>query len=278
MTEETSGQNYGRIMVAEGIGTAVLMLGGPGTAILAGDRVGVLGISLGFGFSLLIMAYCIGPISGCHINPAVSFGLWLAKKVDGRHAAYAVVGQVVGAVVGAAMIWGLARGLDGFGRGNFAANGYDRIALSNTVTQAPSGNPAFYSLGAAIAAEILFTALLVMVVLFTTGKKFSAGFGGLVVGLTLALIHMISIPIDNTSVNPARSLGTALFAGPDMVGLKQLWVFVIFPLIGAAVGVVAWLVLDDAELEDTMLVALPGADELSDVLDEMAGRANDALD
>jgi aquaporin Z len=271
-------KNYGRILLAEMIGTAVLMLGGPGTAILAGDRVGVLGVSLGFGFSLLIMAYCIGPISGCHINPAVSLAMWLARKVEARHAVFAVVGQVIGAVAGAAMIWGLARGLDGFARGNFAANGFDRIPASNTVIPKLDGTAPFYSLGTAMAAEILFTAVLVMVVLFTTSRHFSVGMGGVVAGLTLALIHMISIPLDNTSVNPARSLGAALFAAPDMIGLKQLWVFIIFPLIGAVVGVVAWLMLDEATLEDTLLVNVPGADELSDVIDDAAAAANEALD
>jgi aquaporin Z len=271
-------QNYGRILVAEMVGTAVLMLGGPGTAVLAGDRVGVLGVSLAFGLSLLIMAYCIGPISGCHINPAVSFGMWLARKVDGRHAVYAVVGQLIGAVAGGAMVLGLASGRDGFGRGNMAANGFDRIPLTNTTLPGPDGTGPFMSLGSAIVAEVLFTAILVMVVLLTTSRTFSAGFAGVVTGMTLALIHLISIPIDNTSVNPARSLGAAIFAGPDAAALKQLWVFIVFPLIGAVVGVVTWLILDEARLEDTMLVHVPGADELSDVVDDAAAAANRAMD
>jgi aquaporin Z len=270
-------QNDGRIMVAEGVGTAVLMLGGPGVAILAGDRVGMLGVSLGFGLSLLVMAYCIGPISGCHINPAVTLGMWLARKVNGRHAIAAVIGQIVGAIAGAAMIWGIARGNDSFARGNFASNGYDRIPFTDSNPAAIGGKP-FYSLGAAMAVEILFTALLVLVVLFTTSKRFSVGFGGLVVGLTLTLIHMVTIPVDNTSVNPARSLGAALFANGDSDALAQLWVFIVFPLIGAVVGVIAWLVLDDARLEDTLLAEVPGAVAVRDVVDEAAEEVNDALD
>jgi aquaporin Z len=270
-------QNYGRILVAELVGTAVLMLGGPGVAILAGDRVGTLGVSLGFGFSLMIMAYCIGPISGCHINPAVSLGMWLARKVDGRHAVAAVIGQVIGAVAGAAMIFGIARGNGSFARQNFASNGYDRLPLPDRLVPPVDGN-AFFSLGAAISVEILFTALLVLVVLFTTSRRFAPGFGGLVAGITLALIHMITIPVDNTSVNPARSLGAALFANGDSDALQQLWVFIVFPLVGAVVGVIAWLVLDEATLEDTMLAEVPGAIAVRDVLDDAADEVNDALD
>jgi aquaporin Z len=237
----------------------------------------MLGVSLGFGLSLLVMAYCIGPISGCHINPAVTLGMWLARKVNGRHAIAAVIGQIIGAIAGAAMIWGIARGNDSFARGNFASNGYDRIPFTDTNPSAIGGKP-FYSLGAAMAVEILFTALLVLVVLFTTSKRFSVGFGGLVVGLTLTLIHMITIPVDNTSVNPARSLGAALFANGDSDALAQLWVFIVFPLIGAVIGVITWLVLDDARLEDTLLVEVPGAVEVRDVVDEAAEEVNDALD
>ena len=239
-------QNNARIMGAEAFGTAVLMMGGPGTAVLmpAGEAK-VLAVALAFGFSLLIMAYVIGPISGCHINPAVTLGMWLARKVNGAHAFFAVLGQILGAVIGGFVIWGIARGLDGFDRGSFASNGFD------------DHSPGGYGLGSAMVVEIVFTALLVTVVLFTTTRKFSIGFGGLVAGLTLALIHLITIPVDNTSVNPARSLGAAIFADGDSDALNQLWVFIVFPLIGAVVGVFLWLMLDDSRLEDTMLDAAP---------------------
>ncbi|MDO8362270.1 MAG: aquaporin [Actinomycetota bacterium] len=264
-------QNNGRILVAELVGTMVLMLGGPGVAIFTASEVGVLGVALGFGFSLLIMAYVIGPISGCHINPAVTLGMLLTRKINGAHAVFAVIGQLLGGVAGAAIIYGIASGRDDFQRGQFAANLW-------------SGP--YFGVGAAIVAEVVLTALLVMVVLFTTSRKFAPGMGGLVIGLTLTLIHLISIPIDNTSVNPARSIGAALFADPTLdsafggkwAALRQLWVFVVFPLVGAVVGVVVWLVLDDTRLEDTMLAEVPGLTEVRDTLDRVADEAVDAVE
>jgi len=239
-------QNNARIMGAETLGTAVLMMGGPGTAILMPpNEAKLLAVSLAFGFSLLIMAYVIGPISGCHINPAVTLGMWLARKVNGTHAFFAVIGQILGAVIGGFIIWGIARGVDGFQRGSFASNGYKEHS------------PAGFGLGSAIVVEIVFTALLVLVVLFATTRRFALGFGGLVAGITLALIHMITIPVDNTSVNPARSFGAAIFADSSSDALEQLWVFIVFPLIGAALGVFLWLMVDDTRLEDTMLDAAP---------------------
>lgn len=265
--QNTAPQNNGRILVAELVGTAVLMLGGPGVAIFTAQSVGVLGVALGFGFSLLIMAYVIGPISGCHINPAVTLGLLLAKKINGAHAVFAVIGQVIGGIGGAAIIYGIASGRDTFERGSFAANLW-------------SGE--YYGLGAAIVAEVVLTGLLVLVVLFTTTKGFAPGMGGLVVGLTLTLIHLISIPIDNTSVNPARSLGTAMFAEPSTDALQQLWAFIVFPLVGAVVGVILFLVLDESRLEDTMLAEVPGfagaRDAIDKVVDEAVDAVNDAID
>ena len=167
------------------------------------------------------MAYVIGPVSGCHINPAVTVGLLLARKINGAHAVFAVVGQIVGAVVGAVIIYGIASGQADYERGQFAANLW-------------SGP--YFGVGATIVAEVVLTALLVLVVLST--PRFAPGLGGLVVGLTLTLIHLISIPVDNTSVNPARSLGAAIFADGDTEALQQLWAFIVFPLIGAVVGVI----------------------------------------
>ncbi len=133
-------------------------------------------------------------------------------------------------------------------------------------------------MGAAIVAEIVLTAVLVMVMLSTTTRSMAPGMGGLVAGLTLTVIHLISIPVDNTSVNPARSIGTALFADTSTEALQQLWVFIVFPLVGAVVGVIAWLVLDDTRLEDTMLAEVPGLSEMRDVLDKVADEAVDALE
>jgi aquaporin Z len=256
-------QNNARILAAEIVGTTVLMLGGPGVAIFSAQAVGVLGIALGFGLSLAIMAYVIGPISGCHINPAVTLGMLLTRKIDGAHAAMAWIGQIIGGVGGAAIIYGIASGRDGFERGQFAANLW-------------SGH--YYGVGAAIVAEVVLTALLVLVVLFTTTRSMAPGMGGLVAGLTLTVIHLISIPIDNTSVNPARSLGAALFADTSFEALQQLWVFIVFPLVGAVVGVIIWLVLDETRLEDTMLGELPGMSEVRDALDKVADVAVDAVE
>lgn len=257
-------QNNARIMGAETLGTAVLMMGGPGTAILmpAGDAK-VLAVALAFGFSLLIMAYVIGPISGCHINPAVTVGMWLTRKINGAHAFFAVLGQFAGAAIGGFIIWSIARGLDTFQRGSFASNGFDQLS------------PGGYGLGSAILVEVIFTAVLVLVVLFTTSRKFSVGFGGLVAGLTLTLIHLITIPVDNTSVNPARSFGTAIFAESSSDALEQLWVFLVFPVLGAVLGVLLWLMLDDSRLEDTKLDAAP-LRAVRDVTDHAIESAIDA--
>lgn len=224
-----------RIMIAEAFGTCVLMLGGPGTAIFAADKVGILGVSLGFGLTLAIMAYVIGPISGCHINPAVTLGLYIGKKIDKAHAGAAVIGQVIGGILGGGIIAIVLASSDKWSdRGGFASNGFQK-------------DQGWYGLGAAAIIEIVLTALLIIVVLSTTTKKFAPGFGGLVAGLTLAVIHFISIPIDNTSVNPARSLGAAIFADGNSDALVQLWAFIVFPLLGGALGAVIHKVLHGAD-------------------------------
>jgi aquaporin Z len=231
--------NSGRVFAAELLGTAVLVMGGPGSAILAGGTIGVFGVAIAFGLSLLVMAYVIGPISGCHINPAVTLGMLLAKKVDTGRAVIMWIAQFIGGIIGALIIWIIAEARDGFERGGFAANGWDRDGFS--------------SLGAAILVEIVFTAIFVWVVLATTTGRFTPGMGGVVAGLTLALVHLVTIPVDNTSVNPARSLATAIFADTDPSALGQVWAFIVFPLIGAVVGVLLFLLTDDSRLEDTML-------------------------
>jgi aquaporin Z len=226
-----------RIAGAEAVGTAVLMIGGPGSAILAGERIGLLGISLAFGLSLLIMAYAIGPVSGCHINPAVTLAMFLTRKIKASLLVFYWVGQLVGAAMGGLIIYSIANGLKGWNKGSFASNGWGKWS--------PSG----YGLGAALVVEVVLTALLVFVVLMTTTKGFAPGMGGLAAGLTLTLIHLISIPVDNTSVNPARSFGTAIFGGAEP--LKQLWAFIVFPFLGAIVGTLVWIGVDDTTLEDT---------------------------
>src|SRR3954452_17914452 len=240
-------QNNARILGAELVGTTVLMLGGPGSAILipGNNSAKYLCVALAFGFSLLVMAYVIGPISGCHINPAVTLALWLTRKTNSAHAFFAVIGQFLGAALGGLIIWRIAAGVDGFQRGTFDSNGYAQLS------------PGGYGLGSAIIVEIIFTALFVLAVLLTTTRKFSVGFGGLVIGITFALIHIVTMTVDNTSANPARSFGTAIFSNRNTDALNQLWVFLLFPLVGAVLGVFIFLLVDDSRLEDTMLDAEP---------------------
>lgn len=255
-------QNNGRILAAELVGTAVLVIGGVGTAILA-PGTGLLGVSVAFGVSLAVMAYVIGPISGCQVNPAVTVALLLARKVTGTQAVFAVIGQVIGAVGGAAVVFGIASGRDDFIRGEFASNVW-------------SGDR--YGLGAAIVAEVVLTAVLVVVALATTRPRSVPGIGGLVLGLTYTLTHLVSIPVDNTSVNPARSIGTAVFAELDSGALEQLWAFVVFPLVGAVVGLIVWLVIDDSTVEDTLLAEVPGVTQVRDVLDDISDEAVETVE
>ena len=239
-----------RLIAAETIGTFVLMICGPGSAVLAtgafGDvSIGVLGVALAFGLALLIMAYAIGAISGCHINPAVTVGLALCRKIEAKTVPAYFAGQLLGAALGGLTIWGIAAGAPGGfdpSPANFAVNGWDQLS------------PGGFGLGSAAAVEVVFTTLLVFVVLSTTHRRFSPGASGLAVGLALAVIHLASIPVDNTSVNPARSFGMAIYAGGD--ALTQLWAFFVFPILGAIVAAASWRVLEDKP-ETTIDLTVP---------------------
>lgn len=247
-------QNYARIFGAEALGTAVLVGGGVGTAVLA-PGIGQVGVALAFGFSVLVMVYVVGPVSGGHINPAITLGMRLARKIDTTHAVVAWAGQLVGGAIGGFVVWGIANGQDGWSSGSFASNGWAQLS------------PGGFGLGSIIVAEVVFTAVLVLVALTTTGSKFAAGLNGVAVGITVALIHLISIQVDNTSINPARSFGAAIFAEIDSDALQQLWAFIVFPLIGAVVGVFLWLMIDDARLEGTELF-VPGIAQARDLADK----------
>ena len=230
-----------RIALAEGLGTMILIVGGPGTAILAtggffeSGSVGVLGVAIAFGLALLCAAYAIGSVSGCHINPAVTIGLWAIKKTDGKDVPWYIGGQVVGGLLGALVIYVIANGVDGFSAksSGFASNGYG--------AHSPGGFP----IGSAILVEIVFTALFIFVIASTSRRSMPPGFTGIAVGLMLTVIHLITIPVDNTSVNPARSLATAVFQGSW--ALRQLWVFIVFPIVGGVLGAVIWRALVPAE-------------------------------
>lgn len=210
-------------LTAEFLGTFWLVLGGCGTAIFAGSVVGASGVALAFGLTVLTGAYAFGPVSGGHFNPAVSVGLAAAKRFAWKDVPAYAAAQVVGAGVAGLVLFVIASGLDGFeAKNNFAANGYGEFS------------PAGYSLLAVIVTEVVLTAFFLYVILGASAKRAAVGFSGLSIGLALTLIHLISIPISNTSVNPARSLGVALFAGSD--ALTQVWVFILAPVIGAAIA------------------------------------------
>ncbi|MCW2622172.1 MAG: aquaporin [Frankiales bacterium] len=215
-------------LAAEFIGTFWLVLGGCGSAVLAanvgdGRGIGLLGVALAFGLTVLTMAYALGHISGGHFNPAVTVGLLLGKRFDPRDVLPYIVSQVLGAIAAAAVLFGVAHGKDGFDADNgFAANGFG------------SHSPDGYNLGAALTIEIVLTMGFLLVILGVTDRRAPKGFGPLAIGLALTLIHLISIPVDNTSVNPARSSGQAIFVGGW--ALAQLWLFWVAPIVGAAIA------------------------------------------
>jgi aquaporin Z len=220
MTESTLPARLG----AEALGTFWLVLGGCGTAVLAARDVGNLGIAIAFGLALLTGVYAFGHVSGAHFNPAVSVGLATAGRFSWRDVLPYAFAQLVGATVAGAVLLLIASGRSGFDATatGFASNGY--------AERSPGG----YSLLAALTTELVLTAFLVFVYLGATSKRVAAGFFGLAVGLALTVIHLVSIPVSNTSVNPARSLGVAWFAGGD--ALSQVWLFVVAPAIGAAIA------------------------------------------
>ena len=226
-------------LIAETIGTFWLTLAGCGSAVIAAGfpqvGIGLVGVSLAFGLSVVTMAYAIGHISGCHLNPAVTVGLAAGGRFPVSDVLPYVVAQVVGAIVGAAVLYVIASGASEFSLAKgFAANGYG------------DHSPGKYGLGAALTAEMVLTMMFVFVIMGATHGKAPAGFAPLAIGLMLTLIHLISIPVTNTSVNPARSTGPALFAGGW--ALAQLWLFWVAPLVGGAVGGVLyrWLSTEPA--------------------------------
>jgi aquaporin Z len=214
-------------LVAEFLGTFWLVLGGCGSAVLAAAfpelGIGLLGVSLAFGLTVLTGAYALGPISGGHFNPAVSFGLWAGGRFPGSQLVPYIVAQVVGGLVAAAVLLLIASGKSDFSlAGGFASNGYGE--------HSPGG----YSLTAALVCELVMTFMFLIVILGATHRRASAGFAGMAIGLALTLIHLISIPVTNTSVNPARSTGPALFVGGWAI--EQLWLFWVAPILGAVIA------------------------------------------
>ncbi len=219
---------------AEFLGTFWLVFGGCGSAVLAaafpGVGIGLLGVSLAFGLTVLTMAYAIGHISGCHLNPAVTLGLWAGRRFPAKDIPYYLIAQVLGGVVAAAVLWLIASGKAGFKlAGGLAANGYG------------AHSPGRYSLLSGLVAELVLTFVFLIVILGATDKRAPQGLAPVAIGLTLTLIHLISIPVTNTSVNPARSTGPAVFVGGW--ALEQLWLFWFAPIAGAVIaGIVYRLV------------------------------------
>ena len=215
-----------RAVAAEFLGTLLLVFFGVGSAVLAAEYIGSLGIALAFGLVLLGLAYALGPVSGAHLNPAVTLGMLVAERIEVRRAVEYMVAQVLGGVVGAVLLWLVAAQVPGVGAsGGFGSNGFGwRSAVGVT---------AF----GAFLAEVVLTFLLVSVYLAVTRRLAVVGFGGLAIGLTLTVVHLVGIPLTGTSVNPARSFGPALFGGAS--ALAQVWVFLLAPLVGGFLAALA---------------------------------------
>ncbi len=239
-----------RRVTAEFLGTFWLVLGGCGSAVLAAAfpnvGIGLLGVSLAFGLTVLTMAYAIGHISGCHLNPAVSVGLWLGKRFPASELLPYIVAQVIGAIAGAGLLYLIASGTTGFNlAAGFAANGYG------------ANSPGGYSLLAGLVSELVFTFMFLMIILGSTDKRAPSGLAPIAIGLGLTLIHLISIPVTNTSVNPARSTGPAVFVGGW--ALTQLWLFWVAPIVGAAAAglVYPWLAAEPTPEKESRVEEKP---------------------
>ena len=224
--------------VAESFGTFWLVLGGCGSAVLAAAfpdvGIGLLGVALAFGLTVLTMAYAIGHISGCHLNPAVSVGLWAGGRFPANQLLPYIIAQVIGGLIAGGVLFLIASGKAGFDvTAGFASNGYG------------AHSPGGYSLGAALISEIVMTMMFLLVILGATDKRAPQGMAPVAIGLCLTLIHLISIPVTNTSVNPARSTGVALYAGGWAIA--QLWLFWVAPIIGALIGAAVYRYIGGTE-------------------------------
>lgn len=217
--------------ISEMIGTMVLVLMGCGSAAISCNfplaGIGFAGVALSFGLSVLIMVYAIGPISGCHINPAITFAMWIAKKISGKDAFFYVIFQIIGAFIGAGLLAVMVGHADGL-----AVNCVDPYGLGYSSTQA-------------VITEVVMTFIFLMVIFGATSEQAPQGFAGIAIGLALTLIHLVTIPITNTSVNPARSLAPAILDGG--VGLTDLWIFILAPLVGAGLAALCWKALTSSK-------------------------------
>ncbi len=220
-----------RRYIAELLGTMILVFIGCGSAVIAGGNVGFLGISFAFGLTVLALVYAIGPISGCHINPAITIAMLVSKKIKQSDAIMYIIYQSIGAIIGALILFSIVNGHAGYDLESvgLGQNGYDTASPDN------------YPLISAFIAEVVLTFIFLLVVLGATSKKSENSFAGVAIGLTLTFVHIVGIPITGTSVNPARSLGPALvMAMENTLALEQLWMFWLAPIIGAVIAAVVW--------------------------------------
>ena len=225
--------------VAEFLGTFALVFIGCGSAVIAGGQIGYAGIAFAFGLTVLAMVYAIGPISGCHINPAISIAMLVAGKMKGKDALMYIIAQCLGAVVAAGILLAIANGVSGY---DLATDGLGQNGFGR------DGSPAGYSLAACFLAEVVLTAIFLFVIFGSTSKGAPKGFAGLSIGFSLVLIHLVGIPITGTSVNPARSLGPAIFARGDAI--SQVWLFLIAPVLGAIVAALIWKLFFESGSEE----------------------------
>ena len=234
-----------RRVAAEFFGTFGLVFGGCGSAVLAAGfpnlGIGFLGVSFAFGLTVLTMAYAVGHLSGGHFNPAVTLGLWAAGRCENKHVLPYIIAQVIGAILAAGALWIIASGKPDWVAGGFASNGYGDLS------------PGKYGLPACLVTEVLATFFFLFIIIGTTSRGAASGFAGIPIGLALTLIHLVTIPVTNTSVNPARSTGPAIFAGGDYV--TQLWLFWLAPIVGAVIAglLTRWLYEQEAILGTTVV-------------------------
>ncbi len=225
--------------IAEMVGTMVLVLMGCGSAIFnfgVGSTAQVLTVAFGFGLSVVAMAYTVGKVSGCHINPAITLGMLLSKRISGKDAGMYMLFQVIGAIIGSAILFGIVSTIDTGSASYIAQTG------SFATTTGANGLQPGVSLAGGLIAEIVFTFVFVLVVLGTTSKGGAGNFAGLAIGLTLVLVHIVCIPLTGTSVNPARSIGPAILQGGE--ALSQLWIFIVGPFVGAILASIVWKITD----------------------------------
>jgi aquaporin Z len=221
--------------IAEFFGTFVLVLMGCGAAVIAKDHVGFLGIAFAFGLSVVGMAYALGHISGCHLNPAITIGFWAAGRMGGKDAALYMIAQILGAIVASGVLYLIASGKAEY---SLAANGLGQDGVG-------PNSPDNYNVTSGLIAEIIFSAIFLLVVMGSTSKMTTTPIAGLGIGLTLTLIHIVGIPITGVSVNPARSIGPALFVGGKALG--DLWVFIIGPIFGGLIGTGIYRLMDNSK-------------------------------